>query len=563
LRSVTGVVEMTTELRGSAGPVSAAEFDVVVIGAGFSGLFMLQRLRDSDLSVRVYEAGGDVGGTWYWNRYPGARCDIPSVNYCFSDRFSEDVLKEWNWSEVFASQDEIFRYFQFVADKLDLRRDIQFNTRIESAIFDEVDGHWEIMTDHGDRVRAQFLITAVGCLSATNLPEFPGADSFEGDWYHSGSWPHEKVEFAGKRVGVIGTGASGVQIVPEVAKEAAHVFVFQRTPNYDMPGGNRSLSDEEMQQVHAEYVDIWRRMRETGFGFSEEPRPVAAMSVSPEERNDRFEAAWQKGGTALGLETFNDFATNQEANDAISEFIRSKIRDTVNDPKVAQLLAPVDHGFMMRRPPLEHGYYKTFNRDNVSLVDVRTSPIEEITPNGLRTSDRDYEFDTLIFATGFDAVTGPLFAIDLRGRDGIALKDKWAEGPRTYLGVATHRFPNLFTMTGPQSPSVISNVPVSSEQHAEWIGDCIDYLREHAVDRIEPLVEAEDDWVKHSTEIAEATLFAKSNSWWVGANIPGKPRLFYMYAGGVGTYRKHCEEVAAKGYEGFALTTNGAEDNET
>ncbi|WP_433505530.1 flavin-containing monooxygenase [Pseudonocardia halophobica] len=533
------------------------DFDAIVVGAGFSGLYMLHRLRNTlGLSVRVFEAADDVGGTWYWNRYPGARCDSESYFYSFSDRLSEDLLQEWTWSERFAAQPEILRYLQHVADRFDLRRDIQFDTRVTSADYDEATNRWGISTDDGGWVTAKFLITAVGCLSAVNLPNFEGRDSFRGEQYHTARWPHEGVDFTGKRVAVIGTGATAVQAIPEIAEQAAHVYVLQRTPNYDIAGRNGPLSEEYVRETKATYNDIWQRTRETSFGFPYDAPERPALSVPEEERQRIYETAWAQGGFRIGL-TFNDLLTDPAANETASEFVRNQIRARVRDTEVAELLAPKDHPFFTKRPPLENGYYETFNRDNVTLVDVRRSPIEEITPTGVRTRDAEYEVDAIVFATGFDAMTGMLFNMGIAGRGGVALREKWAEGPRTYLGVATHGFPNLFMITGPQSPSVLSNMPVSIEQHVDWIADCIKYMREHKLDKIEPLPEAEDDWVDHHNAVTQATLLPMANSWWVGANIPGKPRNLYPYVGGVGNYRKICEEVAAHGYDGFGMAKYG------
>ncbi len=528
-------------------------FDAVVVGAGFSGLYMLHRLRQLGLSVRVYEAGEDVGGTWYWNRYPGARCDSESVYYMFSDHFSEEQLQEWTWSERYAAQPEILRYLQYIADKFDLRRDIQFSTRVVAAHYDEALNRWQITTDRGDSVTAQFFITAVGCLSIANVPKFEGLENFQGKWYHTGRWPHEPVDFTGQRVAVIGTGATGVQVVPEVAKQARHVYVFQRTPNYNVPGRNGPLSPDYVRELKANYKEIWDRARNSGFGFPWEPATRSALSVSPEERRRVYEERWARGGLSFA-QAFNDFMINREANETVSEFIRSKIREIVKDPEVAEALCPKDHLFLSRRPPLEHGYYEAFNRDNVTLVDVRKSPIVEITRNGVRTTDAEYEVDSIIFATGFDAMTGALFAIDIRGRGGQSLRDKWADGPRTYLGLTTSGFPNMFIITGPQSPSVLANMPVAIEQHVEWIADCIRYMRDRQLDSIEALPEAEDRWVDHHNQIASFTVIAETNSWWVGTNVAGKPRVVYPYVGGFNNYRQICDDVAAKGYEGFAFT---------
>ncbi len=544
--------------RQDAPSESAGELDAVVVGAGFSGLYMLHRLRDTlGLSARVFEAGDDVGGTWYWNRYPGARCDSESYFYSFSDRLSEDLLDEWTWSERFAAQPEILSYLQHVADRYDLRRDIRFSTRVVAAEYDDAAGRWVVRTDDGGQVTATYLITAVGCLSSTNLPDFPGRDSFRGDSYHTGVWPHEGVDFTGKRVAVIGTGATGVQAIPEIAEQASHVYVLQRTANYDIAGGNRPMDAEDGRKIKANYREIWQNTRETGFGFPYDAPNRTALSVSEDERQQIFADAWERGGFRLGT-TFNDLLFDADANETAAEFLRERIRERVDDPEIAELLSPRDHPFFTKRPPLENGYYETFNRDNVTLADVRSTPIQEITPNGVRTADAEYEVDSIVYATGFDAMTGTLFKLGIRGRNGLGLQEKWAQGPRTYLGLATEGFPNLFMITGPQSPSVLSNMPVSIEQHVDWVTDCLRYLQENGLDTIEPLREAEDDWVDHHDEVSQMTLLPQANSWWVGANIPGKPRSLYPYVGGVGTYRQICDEVAARDYDGFAQGSGGS-----
>lgn len=526
--------------------------DAVVIGAGFSGLYMLYRLRELGLSVRVYEAGGGVGGTWYWNRYPGARCDSPSVHYSYS--FSSDLEQEWEWTETYPRQPEILRYLNHVADRFDLRRNIQFNTRVISAIYDTITNRWTLQTNQGNQVSARYCITAMGCLSTPNTPAFPGLASFAGQVYHTGQWPHAGVDFSGKRVGVIGTGSTGIQAIPQIAKQAEHVTVFQRTANYSLPAHNRPLTDEEKARVKATYRTLRQTDRESFAGFT--PRYTdaqSAHSVTAEERQKMFEEAWAIGGVqALGV--FADVGINLEANTYLADFVRSKIAETVQNPKTARLLMPHDHPIGTKRICVDTEYYETYNRENVTLVDVRTSPIEEITPTGLRTRDAEYPLDAIVFATGFDAMTGALFKIDIRGIGGQALKEKWAAGPCTYLGLMTAGFPNLFIITGPGSPSVLSNMTVSIEQHVEWITDCLRYLRDHQITRIEPEVEAEDAWVTHVNEVASYTLFSLANSWYLGANIPGKPRVFMPYVGGVGNYRNKCQEIAEKGYEGFALT---------
>jgi cyclohexanone monooxygenase len=539
-----------------AGSDEASNFDAIIVGAGFSGLYMLHCLRNLGLSVRIYEQGASVGGTWYWNRYPGARCDSESVYYMFTDHMSEEILSEWTWSERYAAQPEILRYLEFVTDKMDLRRFIQFNARVTAAAYDADRNRWDVQTHDGTRASAKFLITAVGCLSATNTPKFPGIDTFAGESYHTGAWPHDGVDLAGKRVAVIGTGATAVQAVPEVAKEATHVWVFQRTPNYDIPGRNAPLNPEYAAQVKAGYADLWQKARESGFGLPYQVVERSALDFSPEDRQRIFEAAWAKGGFYMGLETFSDFLLNKASNDTVSEFVRTKIREVVTDPVVAELLAPKDHPFFTKRPPLENGYYETFNRANVTLIDVRSAPIEEITARGVRTQDGEYEVDAIVFATGFDAMTGALFDMGITGRDDVALPDKWAEGPATFLGLTTRGFPNLFMITGPQSPSVLSNMPVAIEQNAEWIAELVRHMRDHGTDVAEAEQDAEQNWVAHHNEVAAATLLLGTDSWWVGANIPGKPRTLYPYVGGIGTFRMICGHVAEQGYQGLALTSH-------
>mgnify|MGYP003776837655 CR=1 FL=1 len=533
----------------------STDFDAIVVGAGFGGLYTLQNLRRLDMSVKVFERGGGVGGTWYWNRYPGARCDSESVYYMFSDRFSPQILDEWSWTERFAGQPEILEYLNFVADKMDLRRDIQFDTAVTAAVYDEANNRWEVTTDDGARTTARYLITAVGCISTTNLPAFPGLESFTGESYHTGAWPHEPVDFTGKRVAVIGTGATGVQAIPEIAKQAAQLFVFQRTPNYDIPARNQPLDPEYTTKVKQNYPELWEKARASGFGLPYQVSEGSALDATPEERQRVFQAAYDKGGFYIGLETYSDFMVNKESNDTISEFIRTKIRETVHDPATAELLAPTDHPFFTKRPPLETGYYEAFNRDNVALIDIHGEPIESITANGVRTPVREYEVDAIVFATGFDTMTGTLFKMGIRGRAGQPLERKWADGPRTYLGLATHGFPNMFMITGPQSPSVLSNMPVTIEQNAEFIAGLIGHMRETDADYGEANEDAEGRWVEHHNELADATLLLGTNSWWVGANIPGKPRTLYPYVGGVGPFRDICADVASKGYEGFTLAS--------
>jgi len=528
------------------------ELDAVVIGAGFSGLYMLYRLRDVlGLRARVYETGDGVGGTWYWNRYPGARCDSESFYYCFS--FSKELAQEWEWNSRYPEQPEILRYLNHVADRFDLRRDIQLEARVVSARFDEAGDRWEVATDRGERISARFLITGVGCLSATNVPEIPGLEHFEGDWYHTSRWPHEPVDFSGKRVGLIGTGSSGIQATPVIAAQAEHLTVFQRTPNFSVPARNAPLTPERQREIKAHYDEIWQRTRESAGGFPYVPVERSALDYSEEDRNAVFEQLWEDGGFKFLWGSFYDVLIDKRANATAAEFIRDKIREIVKDPATAEKLLPTDHPYGSKRPPIDTDYYRTFNRPNVSLVDIREAPIEEITTTGLRTRDAEYELDALVFATGFDAMTGALLRIDIRGVGGRSLASHWEAGPRTYLGLQVAGFPNFFTITGPGSPSVLCNMPVCIEQHAEWISDCIAHLREKGATRIEATPEAEEAWVAHVNEVSRQTLFWEARSWYLGANIPGKPRIFMPYAGGMASYRERCDEVVAKGYEGFAL----------
>jgi cation diffusion facilitator CzcD-associated flavoprotein CzcO len=532
----------------------AVNFDAVVVGAGFSGLYTLHRLREAGFSTRVFEAGDGVGGTWYWNRYPGARCDSESIYYNYT--FSEELYKEWTWTSRYPEQPEILSYLNFVATKFDLRRDIQFKIRITAAHYNDENNRWMVYLNDGTIVSAKYFITGVGCLSAANVPNFKGINNFKGDWYHTGHWPHEKVDFKGKRVGIIGTGSTGVQAIPVIAQEANHLTVFQRTPQYCAPARNHPYDSEYIRQAKENFSEIKRQMRESQGGQPVAPPTKSALEVTPEERQRVYEEAWEKGGLGL-FSAYYDVTINEAANETVAEFIRSKIRGIVENPKVAETLLP-SYFYGTKRPIIDTNYYETYNRENVTLVDVRKATIEEITPNGLRTMEAEYELDTIVFATGYDGMTGPLLKIDIRGKDGVTLKEKWAGGAqtRTYLGIANAGFPNMFMITGPESPSVLSNMPVSIEQHVEWIADCIEYMCTHGLETIEANVEAEEAWSKHCREVAESTLFTKTDSWYTGANIPGKPRGFLIYLGGVGAYRQKCDEVAAKGYEGFALKSS-------
>ena len=529
------------------------DFDAVVIGAGFAGLGMLRKLREEHgMSVQVYETGDGVGGTWYWNRYPGARCDSESYMYCFS--FSKEMLQDWNWSGKYPEQPEILSYLNHVADRFDLRRNIQFNTRVTSARFLEDANLWEVETDQGDRVTSQFLITGIGCISSGNVPDIKGLDSFQGEQYHTGSWPHEEVDFAGKRVAVIGTGSSGLQSIPVIARQAEHLTVFQRTPQYTIPARHGTIDRKFLEKtVKPNYDDLMERARWSTGGFPMDRDERSALEISAAERLEIYEASWAEGGIRFLSTSFKDVSTDRRANDTMAEFIRKKIREMVQDPETAEKLMPTDHPFGSKRPLIDTDYFETYNRANVELVDIRHSPIQEITPRGIRTDDQEFEFDMIVFATGFDAMTGTFFKMDIRGRDGLPLKEKWSEGPKTYLGLQTAGFPNMFMITGPGSPSVLSNMPVSIEQHIDWIADLLQHMREHDIKSVEAEADAEKAWVVHVNEVAEPTMFMQANSWYLGANIPGKPRVFMPYAGGVGTYRKKCNEVADNGYEGFIL----------
>ena len=524
--------------------------DAVVVGAGFAGLYMLHRLRGLGLSVRVFEAGQGVGGTWYWNRYPGARCDVESMDYSYS--FSEELQQEWRWTERYSAQPEILKYANHVADRFALRRDIQFGTRVTSSVFDESARRWTIQTDRGDHVSARFCIMATGCLSDAQVPDFPGRDTFAGKWYHTGRWPHEGVDFTGLRGAVIGTGSAAIQSIPIIARQATHLFVFQRTPNFSMPAHNAPLDPAYERQVKANYAEFRRQARESRVGFVVDRSGDSALAVSPGERKREYEQRWARGGLGFSA-AYTDILTSQEANDTAAEFFRAKIRSIVRDPALADLLCPSDYPLGTKRLCVDTDYYATFNRDNVTLVDVRKAPVEAITPRGVRTREAEYPVDAIVFATGFDAMTGALLKIDIRGRAGRTLQRAWAEGPRTYLGVAIAGFPNLFAITGPGSPSVLSNMIVSIEQHVDWIADCLAYLRANGCDTIEATALAQEAWVAHVNEVGHATLYPRAKSWYMGANIPGKPRIFMPYIGGVGVYREKCAEVAARGYEGFAL----------
>ena len=533
-----------------------SEVDAVIVGAGFAGLYMLHKLREQGVSAQVFEAGTGVGGTWYWNRYPGARVDIESQEYSYS--FSEDLENEWVWSERYATQPELLRYLNHVAERFDLKRDIAFETRVISTIYDEAVGRWTVTTDRGEVVSAKYCIMATGCLSVTNSPNFPGMESFQGKTYHTGHWPKGGVDFTGQRVGVIGTGSSAIQSIPLIAEQATELTVFQRTPNFSVPAHNGPVDPIKAADWKAHRAEYRQAARESGFGIVAVAQEEGlALEVSAEERKRRYDERWAIGGFALAG-AFADIIVDKAANDTAVEFVADKIRGIVADPAVAEKLIPKTYPLATKRLCVDTGYYATFNRPNVSLVDLQSEAIESITPKGLRTTKGDYEFDALVYAIGYDAMTGALGRIDILGRGGEALKDSWAEGPRTYLGLAIAGFPNLFIVTGPGSPSVLSNMVVSIEQHVEWIAGCIAYLGDRQIGAIEATHAAQDAWVAHVNEVADTTLYPQANSWYLGANIPGKPRVFMPYIGGFGVYREKCNEVAANGYEGFALERAGA-----
>ena len=527
-------------------------FDMVIIGAGFAGMYMLHRARGMGLTVRAFEAGDGVGGTWYWNRYPGARCDVESMEYSY--QFCEELQQDWSWSERYAPQPEILRYANHVADRFDLRGDIQFSTRVTATIYDENTGRWTITTDQGGRVTARYCVMATGCLSSANTPAFPGRENFRGEIHHTGRWPHDGVDFTGKRVGIIGTGSSAIQSIPIIAEQAAHLTVFQRTPNFSVPAHNGPTDPEHERWFKAHYPTLRAAAKQGRSGQLYSITDTPAFTVSPEEREREYQARWEKGGFVF-LGAYSDLQTNKEANDTAADFVRRKIRETVTDPAVAELLCP-DSVIGCKRICVDTGYYQTYNRPNVTLVDISKQPIEAITPAGLRAAGAGYNLDTLVFATGFDAMTGALSRIDIRGGGGLPLAEKWAAGPRTYLGLMTAGFPNLFTVTGPGSPSVLTNMLPSIEQHVDWIADCLGHLNDRGLGRIEPTVDAEDAWVEHVNEVADRTLFPSCNSWYLGANVPGKPRVFMPYPG-FPAYVQKCEEIVAAGYRGFTLTKGG------
>jgi cyclohexanone monooxygenase len=532
--------------------------DIVVIGAGFSGLYLIYKMRSAGRDVTVLESGSDVGGTWYWNRYPGARCDVESVQYSYS--FDENLQQDWEWTERFATQPEILRYINHVSDRFDLRRSVIFDTRVVSAHFHDAENVWEVSTETGEKLFTRYLITAVGCLSASRIPEIKGLNNYRGKVYHTGRWPHEGVDFSGMRVGVVGTGSSAIQAIPEIAKQATYMHVFQRTPNFSLPAHNTPLTPEKVQYWKSQYAALRKAAREeypSGTIYSLPSK--SAHEADDEERKQEFARRWAMGGNELAY-AYNDLTRDQRANDMVAEFVRDRIREIVKDPELAETLCPYDYPIFTKRICIDTDYYATFNRDNVTLVDLRKGGIEEITETGIRTVDGSFDFDAIVFATGFDAITGPLTSMDIRGKGGQRLAEKWAQGPRTYLGLMTAGFPNLFTITGPGSPSVLSNMIVSIEQHVDFVSECLASLKDKGADRIEANRDAEDTWVAKVNEVASQTLFPKAASWYMGANIPGKARVFMPFMG-VHTYRKICNEIAADNYRGFDIRNVNADQS--
>ncbi|MFR9802105.1 flavin-containing monooxygenase [Pseudonocardia sp. RS010] len=525
------------------------DVDVVIVGAGFAGLYMLHRVRDVlGLRAVVIEAADGVGGTWYLNRYPGARCDSESYVYCYS--FSEELLQEWEWSGKYPRQPEILAYLEHVADRFDLLRDIRLGTRVEAARYQDADGTWRVRTSAGDTVTARFLVTGMGLLAAAPYtPDIPGLDTFAGECHHTGRWPHEPVDLAGRRVGVIGTGSTGVQAIPVIAEQAAHLHVFQRSPQFTVPARHHTVDRAVLAEIRADYDAIWAKAKWSLSGFPWQHNGRSALDATPEEVRKTFEELWDQGGFRFVFGSYRDLLTDIRANDLAADFVREKIRETVADPDTAARLTPTDHPFGGRRPIIDTDYFETYNRDDVTLVDLRESPIEEVTPRGIRTTAGEIELDVLVLATGFDAVTGPFTRIDITGRDGLALRDAWADGPSTYLGLAVAGFPNMFTITGPGA--TFGNLPVSIEHHVEWIATCIEDTLRRDLAVVEAGYEAQQRWADHVRAQAERIVAGPSGSWYDGANIPGKARRPLFFFGSFGLYRRTCEDVAANGYEGF------------
>ena len=539
---------------------SIEHYDVVVIGAGVSGMYALHHLREMGLSVRVYDGATDIGGTWWYNRYPGARVDGPgSPFYCYT--FSEELMQEWDWTETQSEQSAVLAYLEHVADRFDLRRDIQFGTWVEDARYDEVAQRWTVETQTGGRASAKFLICAVGALSTANMPDIPGIHDFAGECYHTGLWPHEPVSFEGKRVAVMGTGSSGIQSIPEIAREAAHVTVLQRTPQYAFPAGNRPITPEEMADARTNWDDLRAKMNANFGGFPHDNQARSTFEDTPEQREALYENLWQRGGFQFFLDLYSDIAISEEANQSLADFVRAKIREIVHDPATAEKLLP-DYFVITKRPILEDGYFETYNRDNVSLVDLREDPIERFTQTSVVTQTGEHPIDMLVLATGFDAISGSMLRLNPKGRGGVSLKERWKDRFHNYLGLTIGGFPNLFMIHGPGSPGVFYNMPLGAERQMDWIGRCLRHLHDKDLGAIEPTATSEEAWGTEVTTLANATLFPRTDSWWTGANIPGKPRYFSVYLGG-SIYYQRLSDMADKDYEGFmfeqAHRTDGAD----
>jgi cyclohexanone monooxygenase len=535
--------------------------DAVVVGAGFGGLYAIKRLTDAGFAIQAFESGDGVGGTWYWNRYPGARVDLECWDYSYS--FSPELQDDWDWPERYPASSELMKYLNHVADRFELRRHIHFNTKVESAVFDERENLWAVTTSDGKVTKARFFVPATGVLSVPKPPEIPGLESFKGESFHTGRWPHHEVDFSNKRVGVIGTGSSGIQVIQALAGKCKHLSVFQRTAAYVVPAKNHPLTPEMRKRVRATYAERRAISRLTRFGIAV-PFPVeSALDATPQERSRKYENAWENSQLLGFRMCYGDILANEAANETVAEFIRGKIRDTVENPEVAEKLLPHGFPFGTKRPCLGDTYYSVYNRDDVTLVDLKATPIERIVPDGVVTSEGLQELDCLIYATGYDALTGALTQIDVRGVNGRKLTDKWASGAKTYIGLMTSGFPNLFTVTGPGSPGPLANMSMSIEQHIDWITACLVHLREFGVDRIDAEQHAEESWMQHVKDVVANTLYLKANSWYIGANVPGKPHVFLPYLGGHGAYRKKCDDIAAAGYPGFVLTKGGAATIET
>lgn len=525
--------------------------DVLVVGAGLGGLRALHTLRGAGFQVRVVEAADGVGGVWHWNRYPGARCDVESYDYSYS--FSPELEQQWRWSERYATQPEILRYIQHVTDRFELMPYIDLSTTVTEARFDEQAERWWVSTSTGRHYDARFLVMATGQLSLTKLPDLPGLKDFNGQVLHTGEWPHESVALTGKRVGVVGTGSSGVQLIPVVAEQAESLTVFQRTPTYTVPANNRPVTDDEDREIKSNYSKRRAAARMSSNGLGINPGKTTLLEASPEERDARLEDQYRTAGFGFAL-AYPDILTDQRANDEVAEFLRAKIRAKVSNRDVAERLTPRTYPFGAKRPAVDSGYYEAYNRGNVSLVDISDAPLRRVTPRGIVAGQDEYELDVIVFATGFDALTGALLKPAIVGRGGVTLREKWSAGPLTYLGLGVSGFPNLFIIAGPGSPSVLANVMLGVEQHVDWLTDLFSHARETGITSIEVTPDAERDWVEHVNQRAQETLYLKAASWYLGADVPGKPRVFMPYSGGHRAYRRICDEVAADGYRGFLLT---------